>query len=192
MQQLLNEIRSCRVCADHLPFDPHPVLLASPKSKIAIIGQAPGTKVHKTGIPWNDPSGILLRQWMQVDEATFYNPDIFAIVPMGFCYPGKGQGGDLPPRPECAPLWHKTLFDNMPDIKLTLLIGHYAQKYYLQNREYKTLAQTVKNYKEFLPDHFPIPHPSPRNRLWLKRNDWFEREVVPVLRKKVHHILNEG
>lgn len=190
MDKLLKEIRSCRVCADHLPFGPNPVLLASPKSRIAIIGQAPGTRVHKTGIPWNDPSGVLLRKWMQVNDSTFYNPDLFAIVPMGFCYPGKGKGGDLAPRPECAPLWHQALFDKMPNIKLTLLIGQYAQKYYLQDRIYKTLAETVKNFVDYLPKYLPIPHPSPRNRRWLKTNNWFEREVVPILIEKVHSVLN--
>lgn len=191
MKQLLQEVRACRICTEHLPFEPNPVLAASESVKIAIIGQAPGTRVHKTGIPWNDPSGILLRKWMDVDESMFYNDAIFAIVPMGFCYPGKGLGGDLAPRPECALLWHKKLFDEMPNIELTLLIGHYAQSYYLQRRVYKTLAETVLHFEEYLPRLFPMPHPSPRNRHWLKRNDWFEKDVVPVIRQQVLSILNK-
>jgi len=191
VKQLLAEVRNCQACAEHLPFAPNPILTASKSAKIAIIGQAPGTRVHKTGIPWNDPSGVLLRQWMNVGESVFYDDQIFAIIPMGFCYPGKEKGGDLAPRPECAPLWHKKLFDKMPNIELTLLIGRYAQSYYLQRRVYKTLAETVFHFEEYLPRFFPMPHPSPRNRHWLKRNDWFEKDVVPVIRQQVLSILNK-
>ena len=144
MKNLLSNIKECEVCKEHLPLGPRPVLRASVKSKIIIIGQAPGTKVHKTGIPWDDPSGKQLRKWLNVSDAAFYNEEKFAIVPMGFCYPGKGKSGDLPPRSECAPLWHQQVLDKMPNVELILLIGMYAQKYYLKERAKKTLTETVK------------------------------------------------
>ncbi len=184
MNNLLTEIRQCQVCLSHLVNGVNPVLSAHSKSKIAIIGQAPGSIVHRTGIPWDDKSGERLRQWLDVDNDTFYNPEIFAIIPMGFCYPGKGKSGDLPPRKECAPLWHKRLFDKMPELELFILIGTYAQAYYLDERK-KTLTETVKNFHEYLPQYLPLPHPSPRNNIWLKKNDWFERDLVPILQQKV-------
>lgn len=189
MDKLLGEIRSCETCKDYLPFFPKPVLRANPKSRILIVGQAPGTKVQNTGIPWNDASGKELRRWMGVSDETFYNEEIFAIVPMGFCYPGKGKSGDLPPRKECAPLWHRKLLDQMPHIELTILIGIYAHQYYLKDLAEKNLTENVRNYKRFLPDYFPLVHPSPRNKLWQKRNPWFEHEVVPELRQTVQQIL---
>ena len=170
MDQLLSDIKSCVVCQPFLPHGPRPVMAASPTSRIIIIGQAPGSKVHQSGVPWKDPSGNLLRNWLDIDDQTFYDPAQIAIVPMGFCYPGKGKSGDLPPRPECAPLWHPTLLNHMPDVKLTLLIGQYAQKQYLGSRAHKNLTETVRNYRDYLPHYLPLPHPSPRNRFWLQKN----------------------
>lgn len=189
-QALEIEAQSCRLCAASLPLGPRPVFSIHPKSKILVIGQAPGTKVHETGIPWNDPSGEELRRWMGVDRELFYNPEIFGIMPMGFCYPGRGKGGDLPPRPECAPTWHNRLKVMMPDIQLTLLIGQYAQRYYLGLKRKNTLTQTVMAYEEYLPGFFPLVHPSPRNRMWQRRNPWFENKVIPMLQERVHGIIN--
>ncbi|BDD08723.1 hypothetical protein FUAX_11550 [Fulvitalea axinellae] len=189
MKKLLAEIRACEVCAKVLPHEPRPVVRASGKSRILIVGQAPGSRVHNTGVPWNDPSGVKLREWLGVDDDTFYNPDLFALVPMGFCYPGTGKSGDLPPRPECAPLWQERLLKAMPDIKLTLLVGQYAQKHYLGASFRKNLTETVRDFEHFLPDYFPTPHPSPRNRIWLRRNPWFEKDLIPVLKELVKDIL---
>jgi uracil-DNA glycosylase len=152
---------------------------------MAIIGQAPGTKVHETGIPWDDPSGRQLRKWLGVTDEVFYDPSMIALIPMGFCYPGKGKSGDLPPRPECAPLWHEALLRKMPELQLIVVIGIYAQAYYLKGDAKKNLTETVKAYHDYLPEHFPLPHPSPRNRFWLSKNQWFEKEVVPELKKRV-------
>ncbi|HSF54966.1 MAG TPA: uracil-DNA glycosylase family protein [Algoriphagus sp.] len=189
-EKVFSEVRTCRLCESELPLGPRPVFSIDPKSKILIVGQAPGTKVHATGIPWNDPSGDELRRWLQVDRETFYNPEIFGIMPMGFCYPGKGKSGDMAPRPECAPKWHQTLRNFMPEVKLTLLIGSYAQAYYLGERRKKTLTETVRAWEEYQPTFFPLVHPSPRNRLWMKRNPWFEADVLGYLREKVKIHLN--
>lgn len=183
MKQLLSEIKQCTICAKHLDLGPRPVVTGHPNSKIVIIGQAPGTKVHASGIPWDDASGKELRRWLDINPEAFYNTQNIAIVPMGFCYPGKGKSGDLPPRPECAPQWHEVLLNEMPNIELVLLIGMYAQKYYLQKQAKQTLTETVRNYEEYLPKYLPLPHPSPRNRHWLTKNPWFEEEVIPQLRK---------
>lgn len=189
MKDLLTNIRKCEVCKSNLQLGPRPVLVASSEAKIIIIGQAPGTKVHKTGIPWDDPSGKQLRKWLGISDETFYDEREIAIVPMGFCYPGKGKSGDLPPRPECAPLWHNQLLEKMPNVELIILIGMYAQKYYLQKEAKKTLTETVKNYKDYLPNYFILPHPSPRNRFWLTKNPWFDEDVLPVLKEKVRTTL---
>ena len=181
---LLREVRACTACAPHLPNAPRPVLRASAGARVLIVGQAPGRKVHDTGIPWNDPSGDLLREWLQISRAAFYDESRIAIVPMGFCYPGKGDSGDLPPRPECAPLWHEKLRAQMPAIALTLLIGQYAQAHYLGARRGKTIAETVRGFRQYGPAFIPLPHPSPRNRNWLKTNSWFGREVLPELRRR--------
>ncbi len=193
LDKLLTEVRDCRVCESELPLGPNPIVRAKRSARILIIGQAPGTKVHTSGVPWDDPSGKRLREWMRVDDKVFYDPAKIAIVPMGFCYPGKGNSGDLPPREECAPLWHKKLLAHMPNIKLTLLIGQYAQKYYLSNSEFysgSTVTETVTNWKKFAPKYFPLPHPSPRNTLWLKKNSWFESKTIPQLRKQVRNALD--
>ncbi len=182
---LLQRISSCNVCSDFLPSGPRPVVQFSPLSKIVIIGQAPGRRVHESGVPWNDASGRTLRNWLNVDEATFYNAAIFSIMPMGFCYPGMGKSGDLPPRTECAPLWHNQIMSHFRSDPLFLLIGQYAQRYYLKNFFKGNLTDTVKNYTEYLPGYFPLPHPSPRNQNWVKINTWFLDDVIPELQREV-------
>ncbi len=189
MEKLLSEIKNCTICEEHLALGPRPVLAAHKNSKIVIIGQAPGTKVHASGIPWDDASGRQLRKWLNVTDEEFYDVEKFAIIPMGFCYPGKGKSGDLPPRKECAPQWHQELFDRMPNLELVILIGMYAQNYYLKETAKKTLTETVDNYPEYLPKYFVLPHPSPRNRFWFTKNPWFEREVLPELKRRVKKIL---
>ncbi len=164
------------------------MLRASAGARVLIVGQAPGTRVHETGIPWNDPSGDRLRQWMALDRESFYDESRFAIVPMGFCYPGRGSSGDLPPRPECAEAWREPLHAALPGIELTLLIGQYAQAWYLGKRRRRTLTETVRAWRDYAPDYLPLPHPSPRNIGWLKRNDWFADEVVPALRRRLDEI----
>lgn len=184
---LLDEITACTACAAHLPLGPRPVVRASdPRAKILIIGQAPGTKVHASGIPWDDASGKRLRDWLGVTPDQFYDERRFAIMPMGFCYPGRGKGGDNPPRPECAPLWHDRVRATLPNIKLTLLIGTYAQAHYLGSRRKATLGETVRAWRDYIDDgYLPLVHPSPRNQIWLKRNPWLEAEIVPYLRAHV-------
>ncbi|TNJ47152.1 uracil-DNA glycosylase family protein [Tamlana fucoidanivorans] len=189
MQKLLKNIKECTICQEHLPFGPRPVVSAHQDSKIVIIGQAPGTKVHASGIPWNDVSGKQLRKWLGVSGETFYNTSHFAIVPMGFCYPGKGKSGDLPPRPECAPQWHEPLFSVLKQVELVILVGMYVQQYYLGKAAKNTLTETVENYNAYLPKYFPLPHPSPRNRFWLTKNPWFELDVLPELRSRVKGLI---
>ncbi|WP_417617070.1 uracil-DNA glycosylase family protein [Oceanisphaera sp.] len=189
--QRLKQARACRICEAQLPLGPRPVLQMAPNARIMIIGQAPGLRVHETGIPWNDPSGDTLRRWLQLSREQFYNPELVAIMPMGFCYPGKGKSGDLPPRPECAPAWHEQLLELLPNIELTLLIGQYAQRHYL-GKQYQTLTETVRHWREFAPTRLPLPHPSPRNRHWLTRNPWFEQEELPALRQRVHQVLGKS
>lgn len=188
MKKLLSEIRKCEVCLEHLPLGPHPVVTAAINSKIIVIGQAPGTKVHKSGIPWSDQSGKKLREWLGVDDDTFYKVENFAIVPMGFCYPGKGKTGDLPPRKECAPLWHTKVFDQFKNVELILLIGSYANNYYLPKDD-SNLTQRVENFEKYLPEYWPLPHPSPTNRFWRAKNPWFEQSVVTILQERVAEIL---
>ena len=190
LNNLIKEVHDCTLCAKHLPLGPRPTLRMAKNAKIVIIGQAPGTKVHKTGIPWNDPSGNRLREWLNVDRDTFYNSRHIAIMPIGFCYPGRlDSGGDKPPRPECAPKWHERLLAELPNTELTLLIGMYAQAFYLRERKANTLTATVKQWRKFLPEYFPTPHPSWRTIGWQKSNPWFETELLPVLREKVAALL---
>jgi uracil-DNA glycosylase len=191
LQRLLAEVRGCRTCAAQLPLGPNPVLRAGHRARLLIVGQAPGTRVHGTGIPWNDPSGDRLRDWLQLDRTQFYDESRIAIIPMGLCYPGKGRSGDLPPRPECAPQWHDRLLAQMPDLRLKLLVGKYAQDYYLGSRR-RSLADTVRAYEEYLPEFFPLPHPSPRNLRWFRSHPWFEAEVIPALRRHITALLREG
>ena len=185
LRTLIRQARECRVCAPHLPLGPRPVFLVGKGARLMIVGQAPGRRVHQTGIPWNDPSGDQLRAWLRMDRAQFYDARRVAIVPTGLCYPGSGERGDLPPRPECAPLWQPRFRAALPGIRLTLLVGMHAQAYFLGRRRKKSLAQTVRAWREYLPEFFPLPHPSPRNRLWMKNNPWFVKEVLPALRRRV-------
>jgi len=190
LDQLLVHARSCRVCATSLPHEPKPVFRIGASSRIVIVGQAPGSKVHASGQPWDDSSGDRLRQWLGVSDEKFNDRTLFTILPMGFCYPGKGDGGDLPPRPECAPLWHPPILELLPFVRLTLLVGLYAQRAYLGRNRKKTLTATVRAYSEYLPDHMPLPHPAWRSRIWMRRNPWFEEEVLPELRVRVREILS--
>jgi uracil-DNA glycosylase len=189
LSRVASEARSCTLCAKHLPHEPRPVFLVGAKARLLIVGQAPGRRVHETGIPWNDPSGDNLRDWLGMDRAAFYDIARIAIVPAGLCYPGTVDGGDLPPRPECAPLWQPRFRAALPGLELTLLVGRYAQAYYLKKNVKESLAETVRSYRDYLPQFFPLPHPSPRNRLWMKRNPWFARSVVPALRRRVRSLF---
>lgn len=176
---LLKEIRGCSQC--ELPLGPNPVLRADARARILIIGQAPGTKVHASGVPWDDPSGDRLRGWLMMDKSRFYDGSVVAIVPMAFCYPGKGKSGDLPPPPICSQLWHEKLLEQLPNIEITLLVGKYAQDYYL-GKPALSLTDRVRAWRDVAPVFWPLPHPSPRNQFWLRRNPWFDEEVVPALR----------
>jgi len=191
LDDLVSEAKACRLCEAHLPLGPKPIFLVGTGARVLIVGQAPGRRVHETGIPWNDPSGDRLRAWLTMEREAFYDTSRIAILPAGLCYPGTGDGGDLPPRPECAPLWHPRFRAALPGIRLTLLVGQYAQAHYLGARRKKTLAETVRAWREFAPEFLPLPHPSPRNRLWLKTNPWFEQDVIPVLRQRVRNVLRD-
>ena len=189
LESLLADVRACTLCAKHLPLGPRPIVQLQASAKILIAGQAPGRKVHETGIPFNDASGDRLRSWLGISREVFYDAQQVAILPMGFCFPGTGKSGDLPPRPECAPAWRAQLLSQLRNIKLTLVIGRYAQAYHLPN-ETGTLTETVQAWPTYWPNVVPLPHPSPRNNLWLKRNPWFESELVPQLQDRVAEILN--
>jgi len=185
LASLLQDIRQCRICADALAHEPRPVLRAERTARLVICGQAPGTRVHASGIPFNDPSGVRLREWLDMDPDTFYDSSRVAIVPMGFCFPGlDAKGGDLPPRRECAPQWHEKVRNELPAVRLTVLVGRYSQAFYL-GRGTGSLTETVKNWREYMPAFFPLPHPSWRNNAWLKRNPWFAEDVLPELRRAV-------
>ncbi|MGU7770562.1 uracil-DNA glycosylase family protein [Burkholderia sp. MR1-5-21] len=185
LDALLTEIRACRACEAVLPLGPRPVLRAHRDARILIVGQAPGARVHASGIPWDDASGKRLREWLGVDADTFYDPTRFAIVPMGFCYPGRGASGDNPPRPECARLWLDRLLAELPAIRLTLLIGTYAQRHFLPDSRKASLTDTVAAWRDYGADVLPLPHPSPRNQGWFKHHPWFETDVLPELRRRV-------
>lgn len=187
--ELLKEIRACRVCAGHLPLGPRPVLRADPAARLLIVGQAPGTKVHETGIPWNDASGRRLRDWLGLSEQAFYDETQVAIVPMGLCYPGRDKnGGDNPPRPECAPLWHPRVLPHLAQIRFTLLIGSYAQKRFL-GAVTGGVRGTVERWRDYLPAYLPLPHPSWRTLSWEKKNPWFTEELLPEARRRIAELL---
>lgn len=187
--RLVTEIRDCRVCSKVLPHSPNPIISFSSHSQILIIGQAPGIKVHNSGIPWDDASGDRLRKWLGVEKNNFYNTQLFGIVPMGFCYPGKGRSGDLPPRSECAATWMDKVLKATKNVKLTILVGSYAQKYHLGELRKENLTATVRNWQEYLPKYFTLPHPSPRNNIWLSQNTWFESETLPALKSIIEGII---
>ena len=184
LEQLLSQIRACRACERELPYVPRPILRATVTSRLLIVGQAPGVRAHQSGIPWNDSSGERLREWMNVDRESFYDERRIAIIPMGYCYPGRGKSGDLPPRRECAKLWLDQLLNHLPQVQLTLLVGQYAQSHYLGSRRKSTLTDTVRTWRDYKPTFLPLPHPSGRNNAWLRRNPWFEAEVIPALRRR--------
>jgi len=192
LKSLLQDIRACQICAPHLSGGVRPVVQANGAAQILIAGQAPGRKVHESGVPFDDLSGDRLRLWMGVDKNTFYDAGKIAILPMGFCFPGTGKSGDLPPRPECAPKWRQQLIAQLPNIKLTLVIGMYAMKYHLPNNPYKTITDTVKTWRNFAPNVIPLPHPSPRNNIWLRKNPWFETDVLPNLKTLVQQNLSDS
>jgi len=190
LNALLCEVRACTVCSAYLTAGTRPVLQVHPDARILIAGQAPGRKVHKSGIPFDDASGERLRQWMGITRETFYDATRIAILPMGFCFPGTGRSGDLPPRSECAPLWRQRLLDQMPNVDLTLIIGDYAQQWHLPGAHGNTVTETVANWRSHWPATLPMPHPSPRNNIWLKTNPWFVADVVPALQKRIAYLLS--
>lgn len=187
--KLIHDVRSCTICAKQLPYDPRPVFQLSPSARILIAGQAPGQKVHKSGVPFSDASGVRLREWLGVTAEVFYNPELVAILPMGFCYPGTGRAGDLPPRPECAPAWREQLLHQLGTLQLKLIIGQYAQAYHLPNAA-RSVTDCVRSWRAHWPEVVPLPHPSPRNNMWFRRNPWFEKDVLPSLRVRVAEILH--
>ena len=192
LETLLVEVRSCRVCEAHLPLGPRPVVQAGASARILLVGQAPGSRVHASGVPWDDASGNRLRDWTGLDKARFYDASEVAIIPMGFCYPGRGKGGDLPPRRECADLWLDRLLAGLPHIELTLLIGLYAQRHFLGAQRKSSLTETVKAWREYAPRFIPLPHPSARNTPWFQRNPWFEQALLPELKQRVASLNMQG
>lgn len=191
LDHLLADIAACTVCAPHLDHEPRPVVQAGSGARIVIIGQAPGRRVHESGIPWNDPSGVTLRRWLGLSEEDFYDPNVVALVPMGFCFPGSASSGDKPPRPECEPLWHGRLLAELPADRLEIIIGMYAQKRYIADRK-KTLTETVANWEDYLPKQVVLPHPSPRNQHWLTKNPWFESETLPAVQRRIAEFRGEA
>ena len=190
LMSLHREIAACRTCTRHLPHGVRPVAQFSDSSRLLIIGQAPGSKVHASGIPWDDASGDRLRDWTGLSKQEMYDATQVALVPMGFCYPGKGKSGDLPPRPECAPQWHQRVLESLPPDRLTLLVGSYAQRYYLSATTKWAMTERIRRFTEFLPTIIPLPHPSWRSTIWMRNNPWFEKEVVPILRDEVARSIN--
>ncbi len=190
LDALLPEILSCKICKKHLPLGPRPVLQVHENARVLIVGQAPGTRVHESGTPFDDPSGVRLRQWLGVTPEEFYDPSLFAIVPMGFCYPGTGKSGDLPPRPECADTWRKPVLAALPNIELTIVLGMYARRWHLDS-DHKRLSDVVADWESFWPSQLPLPHPSPRNIRWFKQHAWFERDIIPVLQRRVRQLIDQ-
>lgn len=190
LDSLCDRVRACTVCRDFLPLGPRPVFQIGAAARILIAGQAPGVRVHGSGIPFDDPSGDRLRDWMGVSREQFYDPALVAILPMGFCYPGTGASGDLPPRPECAPLWRATLLARLVDLRLTIVIGQYAMDEHLPGSRASSLTEVVQGWRSHLPSVIPLPHPSPRNNRWLAKNPWFEAEVLPALRDRIGQVLD--
>ena len=187
LTSLLADVRACTLCAEHLPHGVRPVVQINPEARVLIAGQAPGKKVHESGVPFDDASGERLREWMGVSREVFYDAKQIAILPMGFCFPGTGKSGDLPPRRECAPAWRDPLLAQLPRLEVTLVIGKYAQAYHMPGK--RSLTDTVRDWRRYSPDLIPLPHPSPRNNIWLSRNPWFETELLPVLRQRVADVL---
>ncbi len=187
---LLEKVRACTLCSQHLPLGPQPVVQINAAARILIVGQAPGRKVHETGVPFNDASGDRLRSWLGISREVFYDATQIAILPMGFCYPGTGKSGDLAPRPECAPAWRLPLLSHLKNLQLMLVIGQYAMAYHLPN-EKASLTEVVQDWRKHWPNVVPLPHPSPRNNLWLKRNPWFEKDLIPVLQTQVTKVLSK-
>jgi uracil-DNA glycosylase len=190
---LLTDVRACQTCAAELPFSPRPVFQLAKSARLLVCGQAPGTLAHDRATPFNDPSGDRLRDWLQIDRATFYDSRRIGILPMGFCYPGRdAHGGDCPPRPECAQAWHEKILAHLSQVELVLLVGQYAQAWHLGERRKATVRETVKAWRDYLPRYLPLPHPSWRNNAWLKSNPWFENEVLPYLRREVRLLVGGG
>jgi len=186
LQTLLAEVRACRACADVLPLGPRPILQVGSAARLLVASQAPGMKVHQSGLPFSDPSGERLREWMGLSEKRFYDEDRVAILPIGLCYPGRASGGDAPPRPECAPLWRKRLLRHTPNLRLTLLVGAYSQSHVLGPG---SMTKRVRDFRAYLPHYFPLPHPSWRSRLWAEKNPWFAADVLPALREEVANAM---
>ena len=192
LTRLLREVRACQICSANLPLGPRPVLQLASSARLLIIGQAPGSKVHQSGIPWSDLSGDRLRDWMKLDRSVFYDKTRVAILPIGFCYPGAGESrGDLPPRPECAPRWHERLLKHLPNLEVTVLVGQYAQRHYLRSQRMGSMTETVKAFTAYGPPFFPLPHPSWRSVIWMRKHAWFEQSVIPELRKVVRKAIRE-
>ncbi|MGB1951176.1 MAG: uracil-DNA glycosylase family protein [Marinobacter sp.] len=187
-RELVSRVRACTLCADSLPCGPRPVIQLSESARLLLVGQAPGRRVHETGLPFNDPSGDRLRQWLDLSREDFYDEQKLAILPMGFCYPGTGKSGDLPPRPECAPAWRQALLARLPNVVLTLVIGQYAHAWHLPDAA-RSVTENVRQWRQYWPNLVPMPHPSPRNNLWLRRNPWFEEEVIPTLQSRIRSLL---
>ncbi len=188
IETLLTQVRACTVCQEHLPLGPRPVIQLHPKSKILIAGQAPGIKVHKSGVPFDDASGKRLRDWLGLSREEFYNAKLVSILPMGFCYPGTSSSGDYPPRPECSKKWRHTLLSQLKALQLTVVIGQYAQAYHLDKSQ-RSVTENVQAWKQYWPKIIPLPHPSPRNNPWLVRNPWFEQELLPKLKNRINEVL---
>jgi uracil-DNA glycosylase len=189
LDDLVRQARACIHCADVLPHPPRPILRAARRARVVLIGQAPGARVHESGVPWEDESGRHLGEWLGVTADELLDPELFAILPMGFCWPGRRKGGDLPPRPECAPLWHDRLLEALPDVRLKILIGRYAIARHLAGRDHRTLTETVAHFRDYLPEAIPLPHPSWRSRLWIAKHPWFSTDLLPELRRRIRSAL---